>query len=100
MSSLLPRRRFLACAAGAVAGVAAQENAPERGPDLAVVNAVVYTVDERRPRAEALAVKNGRIIAVGSSAEIAALATPRQRTIDAAGMTVVPGFIDAHCHPA
>jgi predicted amidohydrolase YtcJ len=102
---MLPRRQFLAgAAATAVAGLTAeaQETAApsDRGPDIAVVNAVVYTVDERRPRAEALAVKNGRIIAVGSTADIRALGTPASRTIDAAGMTVVPGFIDAHCHPA
>ena len=82
----------------------AQDNAPEpsrsSAPDLAVVNAVVYTVDERRPRAEAFAVKNGRFVAVGTTAEIRALSTPAARTIDAGGMTVVPGFIDAHCHPA
>jgi predicted amidohydrolase YtcJ len=105
MSSINPRRQFLAAAATAVGGMAAaQENAPERGPnrgpDMAVVNAVIYTVDERRPRAEALAVKNGRIVAVGTSAEIRGLGTPAERLIDAAGMTVVPGFIDAHCHPA
>ena len=102
---MLPRRQFLAgAAATAVAGLTAnaQEPSPtsDRGPDLAVVNAVVYTVDERRPRAEAFAVKNGRIVAVGTSADIRALGTPASRTIDAAGMTVVPGFIDAHCHPA
>jgi predicted amidohydrolase YtcJ len=107
MSHRIPRRRFLAGTA-AVAATAfdlpAQDAAPasagSSAPDLAVVNAVVYTVDERRPRAEAFAVKNGRFVAVGTNAEIRALSTPASRTIDAGGMTVVPGFIDAHCHPA
>lgn len=66
--------------------------------DLIVVNARVYTVDPQLPRAEAFAVKNGRFIAVGSSADIRNLATARTRVIDAAGMTVTPGFIDTHCH--
>jgi predicted amidohydrolase YtcJ len=107
MTPLYPRRRFLAGAAatavGGLAAEAAQDNAPaaaDRGPDLAVVNAVVYTIDDRRPRAEAFAVKNGRIVAVGSTADIRTLSTPASRTLDAAGMTIVPGFIDAHCHPA
>ena len=66
--------------------------------DLIVVNARVYTVDPQQPRAEAFAVKHGRFIAVGSSADIRNLATARTRVIDAAGMTVTPGFIDTHCH--
>ena len=102
---MLPRRHFLAGAAvTAVAGLTADAQEPaapsDRGPDLAVVNAVVYTIDERRPQAEAFAVKNGRIVAVGTTADIRALAVPASRILDAAGKTIVPGFIDAHCHPA
>src|SRR5687768_11405198 len=69
-------------------------------PELAVVNARVYTVDDARPRAEAFAVQNGRFTAVGTTAEISALAARGTRVIDAAGMTVVPGFIDSHSHPS
>jgi hypothetical protein len=68
--------------------------------DLAVINARVDTVDPALPRAQALAVKDGRFIAVGSTADIKNLITARTRVIDAAGMTVTPGFIDAHCHPS
>jgi hypothetical protein len=68
--------------------------------ELVVVNARVYTVDDARPRAEAFAVQNGRFSAVGSNAEIRALAGRNTRVIDAAGMTVVPGFIDTHSHPS
>ena len=66
--------------------------------DLIVVNARVYTIERGQPRAEAFAVKNGRFIAVGSGADIRNLATARTRVIDAAGMTVTPGFIDCHLH--
>ena len=66
--------------------------------DLIVVNAVVHTADTSLPRAEAFAVKGGRFIAVGSSADIRNLASPRTRVLDAQRMTVMPGFIDTHCH--
>jgi predicted amidohydrolase YtcJ len=68
-------------------------------PDLVVLDARVYTVDEALPRAEAFAVHNGRFTALGSTAAIRALAGPGTRVIDAAGLTVTPGFIDTHCHP-
>jgi predicted amidohydrolase YtcJ len=79
---------------------AADEPTSDRGPDLAVVNGVIYTVDDRLPKASAFAVKHGRFVAVGSNDEVRGLATRATRVIDAGGMTVVPGFIDAHCHPA
>jgi predicted amidohydrolase YtcJ len=69
-------------------------------PDLVVVNARVLTSDTTRPRAEAFAVKNGRFIAVGLSADVRNMATPRTQVIDAQQMTVTPGFIDCHCHPS
>ncbi|MEP6834683.1 MAG: amidohydrolase [Gemmatimonas sp.] len=67
-------------------------------PELIVVNAKVYTVDATVPRAEAFAVNAGRFVAVGSSAEIRAVAGKRAQVIDGKGMTVVPGFIDTHNH--
>jgi predicted amidohydrolase YtcJ len=69
-----------------------------RDPDLIVVNAVVYTMDTRAPRAEAFAVTNERFTAVGSTADIKGLAGRNTQTFDAKGMTVVPGFIDCHNH--
>jgi predicted amidohydrolase YtcJ len=67
-------------------------------PDLIVINARVYTVDRANPRAEAFAVKNGRFVAVGSTADVKNLVTARARVIDAAQMAITPGFIDTHCH--
>ena len=66
--------------------------------DLVVINARVYTVDSRMPRAEALAVKDARFIAVGTNDEIRGLAGKDTQTIDAKQMTIVPGFIDCHNH--
>jgi hypothetical protein len=67
--------------------------------DLVVVNAKVYTMETALPRAEAFAVSNGRIVAVGASTQVRSLAGKRTRVIDAKGMTIVPGFIDTHNHP-
>ncbi len=68
--------------------------------DLIVMNGRIYTMDGAQPRAEAFAVKNGRFMAVGSSSDIRNLAAAGTQVIDATGMTVTPGFIDAHCHPS
>ena len=99
------RRQFLqqGWLAGVLGNVAlAREPEPkaERGPEMALVNAKVYTVDDRKPRAEAFAVQHGRFLVVGSTAEVRKLVTSSTRVIDADRMTVVPGFIDAHTHPA
>ena len=66
--------------------------------DLIVINAAVYTMDPRAPRAEAFAVSGGRFVAVGSTSDVRNLAGKNTRIFDAKGMTVVPGFIDCHCH--
>jgi predicted amidohydrolase YtcJ len=80
----------------------AQAPGGQAGPgttaDLIVVNARVLTIDDGMPRAEAFAIKDGKFIAVGSSADVRNLASATTRVIDAAGATVTPGFIDAHCH--
>jgi predicted amidohydrolase YtcJ len=68
--------------------------------DTIVVNARVITMDPDIPRAEAFAVKDGRFLAVGSNADVRNVSSSRTRVIDAGGMTVTPGFIDAHCHPS
>jgi predicted amidohydrolase YtcJ len=66
--------------------------------DLIVTNARVITMDNERPTAEAVAIKDGLIAAVGSSAEITRLQGAGTRIVDAAGGSVVPGFIEAHMH--
>jgi len=66
--------------------------------DLVVTNARILTMDEGNPRAEAMAVKDGRIVAVGSASDIEGLAGPETKRIDAQGNTVLPGFIESHLH--
>jgi len=67
-------------------------------PSLAVVNARVWTGDRSRPWADAIAVDGERIAMVGSSAEVRKAATNATDVVDARGMMLVPGFIDAHVH--
>ncbi len=103
------RREFMGLTAGTVAAaafgsawfsrtVASVAAAQSGNADLIVVNANVYTVDSRMPKAAAFAVKNSRLIAVGTNDEIRGLVGKDTRTIDAKQMTVVPGFIDCHNH--
>ncbi|MCB8965484.1 MAG: amidohydrolase [Ardenticatenaceae bacterium] len=66
--------------------------------DLILYNAHIYTVDERQPWAEAVAVQNGRFLAVGSNQDILSLAGPKTERIDGNGRFVMPGLIDAHVH--
>jgi predicted amidohydrolase YtcJ len=67
--------------------------------DLVLVGGPVMTMDTARPAAEAVAIRAGRLVAVGSTREVLELAGPRTRRIELAGRTLLPGFIDAHCHP-
>ena len=66
--------------------------------DLVLVGGRVWTGDAKRPRATAIAIRNGSIVRVGNDVEVLALAAPDARRIDLAGRCVVPGFVDAHVH--
>ncbi|HEY7856863.1 MAG TPA: amidohydrolase [Candidatus Nanopelagicales bacterium] len=69
------------------------------GPsDLSLTNARIWTADPARPWASALAVRDGRITAIGDDDEIASLTASAERVIDGAQRVVVPGFIDSHNH--
>lgn len=66
--------------------------------DLILHNGTIWTVDEARPTAQAVAILDGRFIAVGSDDEALALAGPATDVIDLDGHFVTPGFIDTHVH--
>ena len=66
--------------------------------DLIVHNAKVVTVDEKFRLAEAVAVADGRVTAVGDNAAVLKLKGPKTRVIDAGGRTVLPGLYDSHVH--
>jgi predicted amidohydrolase YtcJ len=67
-------------------------------PQIVILNGRLITFDREHPRAEALAIRDGTIAAVGSTTEIRALAGPDTQVCDAGGATVLPGFIDSHVH--
>ncbi len=67
--------------------------------DMVLLNAVVYTVDAARPWAEAVAVKDGKIMSVGSSEEVRRCIGPRTEVMELGGGLILPGFRDAHIHP-
>ena len=69
-------------------------------PELILYNANIITIDNRRPRAQAVAIADARFLAVGTDEQVRELATGRTKKIDLSGRTIVPGFIDAHTHPA
>src|SRR5256885_5898546 len=69
-------------------------------PELILYNGSFWTVNSRQPRAQAVAISNRRFLAIGSNEEILALAAGNAKKVDLGGKTVLPGFIDAHSHPA
>lgn len=84
-----------ACLLLPVHGLAAQ---PAKPVEAVYVNARIWTGDSLAPSAQALAIADGRIVRIGSDADVQALAGPSTRVTDLAGARVVPGFIDAHWH--
>ncbi len=71
----------------------------ENPADMIITNGKILTVDEQFSIAEAVAIKDDKILAVGSNNEIRKLANRQSKTIDAEGKTVIPGLNDAHLHP-
>lgn len=66
--------------------------------DQIVTNGVIYTMDPEVPRAEAMAISGGRIVAVGTADEIEILRGPETKVEDVGGRAILPGLIDAHAH--
>ncbi len=111
MTDRRTRREFMGLATAGAAGLLAPSLLggpssafaaavdPAVDPDLVVINAKVYTMETAAPRAEAFAVSNAHIVALGTSAQVGSVAGRRTRVIDAKGMTIIPGFIDTHNHP-
>jgi hypothetical protein len=72
--------------------------AAEKPADLVLSGGVVVTLDPAHPRAAALAVRDGRIVAVGDEGQMKAFVGPSTKRIDLAGRAVLPGLTDAHVH--
>lgn len=67
-------------------------------PQLVLVNAKVFTADPAFPYAQALAIEDGRVLAVGSNEQVRGLIGPKTRIIDVGGRLVTPGLVEAHVH--
>ncbi|HEU5087878.1 MAG TPA: amidohydrolase family protein, partial [Roseiflexaceae bacterium] len=70
----------------------------DAAPDLVIFNADITTWVDTLPRCQAIACKDGRVMAIGDDADIVALAGPHTVQVDAGGRAVIPGFNDAHNH--
>ncbi len=95
--------KFIAVAATCAAilasgGFARRDISAKPAADLIVMNAKIWTVDPALPQAQAVAVLGGRIVAVGSDADVQQWRGPRTQVVDAAGKLLLPGFNDAHVH--
>ncbi len=89
---------FLPASLFAVLVLAAAMPAWSQNADTILVNGKILTVDKQFSTREAIAIRDGKITAVGASSDIRKQAGPKTRVIDLQGRTVIPGFIDSHIH--
>ena len=88
--------------AAALTRTAGAETNPAGTPpvaDTVYTNGVIYTVDAAHSTAQAVAVKDGKIVYVGDNAGAAAYVGAGTATVDLAGKFMMPSFIDSHAHP-
>ena len=88
--------RLAACVE--VASILLVNSAALAAPQLVLVNAKVFTADPALPYAQAVAIEDGRVLAVGSNEQVRALTGPNTRILDAGGRLVTPGLTEAHVH--
>jgi len=96
VTQTLTRRAFLGGAAAASATAFARW---DTRPDMVLHNGAILTMSTREPEVQALALSGARVLAIGTSAQMLALAGPGTRRVDLGGKRVTPGFNDAHSHP-
>lgn len=82
----------------AIAALAATTPAWSQSADTILVNGKILTIDKQFSTREAIALRDGKITAVGGNSDVRKLAGPQTRMIDLQGRTVIPGFIDSHIH--
>ncbi len=96
----IDRRQFVQTLGMGTMGLIALNSCSTSSPELILHNANIYTSNPKFPKSQAIAISNGKIIAVGSDSNILHLAGSATRKINIGGKTITPGFIDAHSHPA
>ena len=91
--------RWLGLAAiTAAIAVVPMQMAAQKKSDTIILHARIYTVSEKQPWAEALAILGDKIVAIGSEKEVAAYRSSSTHVIDAGGRLLLPGFEDCHIH--
>ena len=102
-STVVNRRAFLKQAGSGLAGAVLTDTsvlwaAQETSAELILQNGILVTMNEAQPTAEAMAIRNGRLLAVGSNAQMTRYRSSATKVLDLAGKCVSPGLIDAHSH--
>jgi predicted amidohydrolase YtcJ len=97
-----PDRRTVVAGLGALfgalrPGISASQPTTS-GPELVLYNGKITTLDRQRPEATAVAMRDGRFVAVGSEREVMASTGPNAKRLDLKGRRVIPGLIDSHMH--
>lgn len=100
MKRRINRRQFVNTLGMGTMGLVVLNSCSQSNPEIILHNANIHTSNPRLPKAQAIAISNGKIIAVGSDSDILHLAGSATRKINIGGKTITPGFIDAHSHPA
>ncbi len=100
MKNRMDRRAFANTLGMGTMGIFLLNSCSKSNPEVILHNATIYTSNPNQPVAQAIAISNGLIVAVGSNSDILHLAGSTTHKIDVAGKTITPGFIDAHSHPA
>jgi predicted amidohydrolase YtcJ len=96
--SIITRLKSRLIAGVGVASVLLLTSGAIAAPQLVLVNAKVFTADPALPYAQAVAIEDGRILAVGSDEQVRKLIGPKTRIIDVGGRLVTPGLVEAHVH--
>jgi predicted amidohydrolase YtcJ len=96
----IDRRQFVQTLGMGTMGLIVLNSCSTSSPELILHNANIYTSNPKFPKSQAIAISNGKIIAVGSDSDILHFAGSTTRKINIGGKTITPGFIDAHSHPA
>lgn len=100
MINNIDRRQFVQTLGMGTMGLLVLNSCSTSRPELILHNANIYTSDPNQPKSQAVAISNGKIVAVGTDEDILNLSSSKTRKMNMGGKTITPGFIDAHSHPA
>ena len=100
MKRRINRRQFVNTLGMGTMGLMVLNSCSQANPEIILHNSNIHTSNPKLPKAQAIAISNGKIVAVGSDSDILNLAGSTTRKINIGGKTITPGFIDAHSHPA